>query len=78
MRHFVDATVVLQKPLKFSDSISKVLAIYALSAQRITKLLRKKTYSKFLSGKFFVNNTAVSKANSVGFTKKDTSIFELP
>ena len=63
---------MLQKPLKFSDAISKALAIYALSARRITKLLRKKTYSKFLSGKllFFVNNTAVSKANAVRFTKK--------
>ena len=40
------------KALKFSDAISKALAIYALSARRITKLLRKKTYSKFLSGKF--------------------------
>ena len=38
--HFVDATVMLQKALKFSDAISKVLAIYALSARRITKLLR--------------------------------------
>ena len=36
MLHFVDATEML----KFSDAISKALAIYALSARRITKLLR--------------------------------------